>query len=157
MNFYKGADMPRKEFVRLIEENILILDKLGERLKIDSATVAKYPRQQLTALVRLHLGGRAKLKDIARREFVTTPNLCATFKKLEYGGFVTRDIDENDRRNTWYSVTKTGEELAKRVLDEFREGIETMFKNINREEEEKLTGALKTMNELLIKMEINNA
>ncbi|MBN1324926.1 MAG: MarR family transcriptional regulator [Alphaproteobacteria bacterium] len=149
--------MSRKEFVRIIEENVMILDRLGERLKIDLISISKYPRQQLTALVRLYLGGRAKLKDIAHREFVTTSNLCATFRRLENDGLVLRTIDENDRRNTWYSVTKSGEELARRAIDKFREGIEIMFKNVNREDEERLTGALKTINELLTNMEISNA
>ena len=153
----KGVLVAKREFVHLIEENLLILDKLGERLKIDAASISKYPRQQLTALVRLYVGGKAKLKDIARREFVTTPNLCATFKRLEHDGLVLRTVDEEDRRNTWYSVTKIGEELAHRTLEEFREGIETIFKKMGKEDEVKLIGALKIMNELLIKMEAVNA
>ena len=147
--------MPRKEFVRLIEENILILDKLGDRLRTSPISVFGYSRQQLATIVRLHMGGRAKLKDIARREFVTTPNLCACFRKLERDGLVERTIDENDRRNTWYSLTVAGQDLAHRALDHFRESIERLFGGVNKEDEARLIGALKTMNELLSKMEIN--
>lgn len=149
--------MPRKEFVRLMEENVMTLNRLGEKLKIEPGVIADYPRQQLTTLVRLNIGGRAKLKDIARREGITPPNLCATFRKLEKDCLVERTIDENDRRNTWYSVTPRGKEIASRVMEKFREGIEKLFSDIESEDEKRLTAAMKTMNEILTKMEIKNA
>lgn len=148
--------MARKEFLRLMEENVLILDKLADRLKLDPAKLSGMPRQQMTVLVRLHIGGRARLKDIARREQVSAPNLCATFRKLERDGYVVRDIDETDRRNTWYAVTPRGEEMALRAMENFRATIEHMFSNLRREDEDSLTGALKTMNKILRNMELNN-
>lgn len=144
--------MPRKDFVRLMEENVLLFNRLGDRLKIEPGVIADYSRQQLTALVRLHLGGRAKLKDIAKREVITTPNLCAMFRKLEKDGLVERAIDENDRRNTWYAITPTGESIANRVLEKFRDAIEVLFHDVSREDEERLTGAFKTINEILTKI-----
>lgn len=149
--------MSRKEFIRLMESNIWILDRLSARLKKEQVGFSGYPRQQMNILVRLHVGGRAKLKDIACREMATTPNLCAAFRKLERDGLVARTIDEKDRRNTWYSCTAAGERFACNALDTFRDGIEKLFGNLSREDEEALTGALKTMNNVLTKMEINNA
>ena len=75
--------MVRKEFVRLLEDDILLFDKLAGRLHNESRQGVDIPRQQLTVLVRLSIGGHARLKDIARREGITTPNLCAAFRKLE--------------------------------------------------------------------------
>ncbi len=149
--------MSRKEFIKLMEDNILLLDKLFARLKKDRVEWSGYPRQLITVLVRLYMGGRAKLKDIAMREMTTAPNLCAAFRKLEHDGLVVRMIDEDDRRNTWYSCTGAGEELAVRAMGKFREGIGHLFGDLNREDENALTGALKTINKILIKMEINNA
>jgi DNA-binding MarR family transcriptional regulator len=149
--------MPRKEFVRLIEENLYILDRLGGRLKAKHGLNTQYSRQQLATVLRLHLGGPAKLKDIACREGITAPNLCATFRKLEKEGMVKRKVDEKDRRDTWYAVTAEGENLSKRALEKLREGIEIFFGNISSKDEEKLVGALKTMNELFRKMEKGNA
>jgi DNA-binding MarR family transcriptional regulator len=145
--------MSQKEFVSLIEQNIMILDRLGDRLKNHPAVLTEYPRQHLTALVRLHIGGRAKLKDIARREFVPTSNLCAMFRHLERDGLVLRTIDENDRRNTWYSVTESGSELAKRVIEGFRISITDLFSGINHDDEIKLTNSMKTINQILTNME----
>ena len=93
---------------KLMEENIRILDCLADRIKRDPSRTIGYTRQQLTILIRLYIGGRALLKDIARREQVPTPNLCMLFRKLEKDGLVIRDIDEKDRRNTWYDLSPHG-------------------------------------------------
>jgi DNA-binding MarR family transcriptional regulator len=148
--------MARKEFVRLMEENIWTLDKIADKLRLDRAESTGYPRQMMSILVRLHNGGRAKLKDIARREHVSAPNLCAAFRKLEADGLVIRTIDENDRRNTWYCVSDAGAELAVVAMDLFRAGVEKVFSNISREDEIKLTEALRTMQNILKKVELSN-
>lgn len=119
--------------------------------------LAGYPRQQLSILVRLHIGGPAKLKDIARREIVPAPNLCAAFRKLERDGLVLRRIDENDRRNTWYSVTDNGAKIAAQAMNATRAVIEKLFSQLSRTDEDALTAALKTINNVLTKMELNNA
>ena len=145
--------MARKEFVKLMEENVLILDRLADRLRLDPSTLSGYPRNQMAVLVRLYMGGRARLKDIARREGVSAPNLCASFRKLERDGLVLRVADEHDRRNVYYSVTDAGRELASQVMENFRHGIDKMFSGVQRSDEDALTAALKTINGILKKME----
>ena len=148
--------MARKEFVRLMEENIWTLDKIADKLRLDRVDTTGYPRQLMSILVRLHNGGRARLKDIARREHVSAPNLCAVFRKLEADGLVLRTIDEDDRRNTWYCVSESGADLARVAMDLFRSGIERVFANVSREDEARLTQALRTMHEILKKVELGN-
>lgn len=146
--------MARKEFVRLIEENMTIMDRLMDRTKAQSMRNAEYTRSQISVLVRLHLGGRALLKDIAYREYTTTPNLCATFKILESRGLVLREVDEKDRRNTWYSVTPAGAAVAKKMIVEFENTIGQVFAGISREDEEELVAAMATINKVLSGMEV---
>ena len=86
--------MSCKEIVRLLESNIWAVDKLADKLRMKPAATTGYPRQQMAILVRLHQGGRARLKDIARREHISAPNLCSVFRKLERDGLVLRVIDE---------------------------------------------------------------
>ena len=148
--------MARKEFVRLMEENIWTLDKIADKLRLERVDTTGYPRQMMAILVRLHSGGRAKLKDIARREHVSAPNLCAAFRKLEADGLVIRAIDENDRRNTWYCVSEEGAQLANVAMNLFREGIEKVFAGISRDDEARLTDALRTMRDIIKKVELNN-
>ena len=146
--------MARKEFVRLIEENMTIMDRLMDRTKSKMIKNMEYTRSQMSVLVRLHLGGRALLKDIAYREYTTTPNLCATFKILESRGLVLREVDEHDRRNTWYSVTPAGAAVAKKMIAEFENTIGDVFAGLSREDEEKLVNAMTTINKVLSNMEV---
>lgn len=146
--------MARKEFVRLIEDNMIIMDRLMDRMKSKMIKNVEYTRSQMSVLVRLYLGGRALLKDIAYREFTTTPNLCATFKILEARGLVLREVDNKDRRNTWYSVTAQGAEVAKSMISEFENTIGEVFAGLSRDDEEKLTEAMKTINKVLSNMEV---
>lgn len=148
--------MSRKEFVTLLENNIWTLDRLADKLRLDRSEATGYPRQLLSILVRLHNGGRAKLKDIARREHVSTPNLCAAFRKLEHDGLVVRTTDDEDRRNTWYCVSPRGAELSIRAMELFRDGAEKIFANISKDDEKRLTEALRTLNSVLENVELNN-
>lgn len=146
--------MAHKEFVRLIEDNMMMMDRLMDHMKSKMIHNLPYTRSQISVLVRLYLGGRALLKDIAYREFTTTPNLCATFKVLESRGLVLREVDSRDRRNTWYSVTKAGADVAKSMILSFESVIGEVFSKISSEDEEKLTNAMATINNVLVNMEV---
>ena len=150
----KGDKMAHKEFIRLIEDNMRIMDRLMDHTKSKMIRNVSYTRSQISVLVRLYLGGRALLKDIAYREFTTTPNLCATFKVLESQGLVLREVDAHDRRNTWYSVTKKGADVARAMITEFENIIGSVFAKLSHEDEEKLTSAMSTINKILENMEV---
>ncbi|MDR1207236.1 MAG: MarR family transcriptional regulator [Rickettsiales bacterium] len=143
--------MPQKEFIDLIEKNMTILDRLNGRIKCVPNRTG-YSKQQFQTLIRLYLGGRARLKDIAKREMVPASNLCLVLKTLEKDGLVLRQVDDSDRRNTWYSLTASGEKLAKDVICGFKRRIAEIFAGLEKKDEEKLTAALRTMNELLNKI-----
>ena len=145
--------MPRKEFVRLMEENIMALDRMAGRMRMNYTHSYLLPRQQMTVLVRLY-EKPARLKDIAKREGLSTPNLCATFRKLERDGFVERTVDQNDRRNTWYKCTSAGNKMAESAIEKFREQIASMFDGISDTDETKLVGAMREMGEVLKNMEL---
>ena len=144
--------MVHKEFINLIEQNMVVLAWLSDSLKRPTRVLSRRPRQQLEILVRLHLGGRAKLKDIAAREYTPASNLCSVFRVLEQEGLVKREIDKDDRRNTWYFVTPKGTKLARKTIDSFRERVSELFSEISESDEEKLTNALKSMNTILNKI-----
>jgi DNA-binding MarR family transcriptional regulator len=144
--------MMQKEFINIIEQNMVILAWLSDTLKRPSRVLLRRPRQQLEILVRLYLGGRAKLKDIAAREYTPASNLCSVFRVLEQEGLVKRETDNDDRRNTWYSATAKGTKLARKTIDSFRERISELFDEISDEDEKKLTEALRNMNKILNKI-----
>ena len=153
----QGGVMVRKELVNLMEKNILLFSKLSERINRGDVNFEPYSRQQAQFLVRLYLGGRVRLKDLAAREFLPAPNFCAAFRKMERDGLVQRDVDEQDRRNTWYSVTDQGAKLASRYIDMFHNAISVIFKDIEKNDEEELIQAFKTVNNVLMKIGAKNA
>ncbi len=149
--------MVRKELVSWIQKNILLFSKLSERINRSDVNFGDYSRNQAHLLVRLYIGGRVRLKDLAAREFVPAPNLCTSFRTLERDGVVLREVDENDRRNVWYSVTDKGAKIATEIIEMLHQAISSMFKDIDKDDEEELIRSFKSMYNILSKMEAKNA
>ena len=149
--------MAHKELASLIWKNILSFAKLSERINRSQMSFNDYSRTQMQLLIRLYIGGRVRLKDLAAREFVPAPNLCTAFRKMERDGFVIRAVDEDDRRNTWYSVSERGAKVATDIIEMLHNAISEMFKDIDKKDEEELIRSFKSMNDILLKMELKNA
>jgi len=149
--------MTHNEVTNLMAENMRIIGRLSSRLNPLFEQVSKNSRQQMSVLVRLYLAGKIKLKDFANREVISTANLCSIFRKLEADKLVIRTIDENDHRDTWYEVTKSGKVLAEKLIDRFMKGLESLCKVLPTEDEDALAETVKTMNNILKKMETLNA
>ena len=149
--------MTHAEVTELMAENMRIMGRLSSRLQPLLEENIKYSRQQMSVLVRLYLAGKIKLKDFAAREVISTANLCAVFRKLEQDKLVVRSVDENDHRDMWYEVTKSGRALSEKLIDKFMKGLESLCKVLPEQDEDRLAGTVKTINEILKKMEILNA
>ena len=149
--------MTHNEVTELMAENMRIMGRLSSRLQPLLEQNTKYSRQQLSVLGRLYLAGKIKLKDFANREVISTANLCTVFRKLEQDKLVARSVDENDHRDTWYEVTKSGKVLAEKLIDDFMRGLESLCKVLPKEDEDRLADTVKTINEILKKMEALNA
>lgn len=149
--------MTHTEVTNLMAENMRIMGRLSSRLQPLLEENTKNSRQQMSVLVRLYFAGKIKLKDFANREVISTANLCAVFRKLEAEKLVIRSIDENDHRDMWYEVTKSGKILAEKLIDKFMQGLETLCKVLPKEDEDKLSETVKTINTILKKMEALNA
>ena len=134
-----------------------IIGRLSSSLQPLLEENSKNTRQQISVLVRLYLAGKIKLKDFANREVISTANLCAVFRKLEQDKLVVRYIDENDRRDTWYEVTKSGKALAEKLIDRLMQGLENICKVLPEEDKGKLVETMRTVNTILKKVEANNA
>lgn len=149
--------MTHTEVTDLMAENMRIIGRLSSRLNPVFEEISKNSRQQMSVLVRLYLAGKIKLKDFANREVISTANLCSVFKKLEQDKLVVRSIDENDHRDMWYEVTKSGKALAEKIIDKFMVELEKLCKVLPEEDEDALAETVRTMNGLLKKMEALNA
>ncbi len=149
--------MARKEFISLIEENGMIVERMLMRIHQYPSQDLGYSRQQLMVLVDLAISGKSMLKEIAHRQGIPTPNLCIMFRKLEGEGLVARTVDDQDRRNTWYSVTPHG----RKIVNQFRENvfdiIESFCNCLTPDEEKTVTKCLGDINRILKRVEEQNA
>ena len=152
-----GCRMTHNEVTGLMAENMRLISRLSSRLQPIFEETSRASRQQMSVLVRLYLSGKIKLKDFAAREVISTANLCSVFRKLESEKLVVRSIDENDHRDTWYEVTKSGKVMAEKMLDKFMSALESLCKVLPEEDKDTLAQTVKTTNTILKKMEILNA
>lgn len=149
--------MSRQEFIDLIEENGLIMERLFSRIHQYPSQIVGYSRQQLMILLDLMVSGRSKLKEIARRQGMPTPNLCIMFRRLEAEGLVSREIDDTDRRNTWYSLTPNGHKITVKFKNAVLDTISSFCSGLTPGEEQKLTECLGHINQILKRVEEQNA
>lgn len=141
------------ELSKIMTENIRVMGRLSDRIHNMSSIFEKYSKQQVSILMRLYFSGKSKLKDISAREYISTANLCTMFRKLEQMDLVQRTIDEQDRRDTWYSVTDMGKQIAESVLNQFILSVENLFKGLSKQDEKLLIDATKTINNILKRVE----
>lgn len=149
--------MAKKEYISLIEENGQIVERMFARINQYPSQTIGYNRQQLMVLVDLMMVGRSKLKDIARRQGMPTPNLCIMFRKLESDGLVVRTIDDDDRRNTLYSLTPRGKKITSQFKESVFNTITDFCQCLTAAEEKKLTECLYHINKILKRVEEQNA
>jgi DNA-binding MarR family transcriptional regulator len=142
--------MAKKDVALLFERNMRIMRTLADRT--EPLGDKQYSHHQIEVLVKLRLdGGRMRLKDIAKR-FGTSPSaLCLMFGQLEKKGLILREVDEKDRRNTYYSLTKEGKAAANKILEKFRRHVAAIFEPLSKEEDEKIIHAFAIINEILEK------
>ena len=149
--------MTHEEVTHLVAENMQILARLSRRLQSVFEYGSKKSRQQMSFLIRLYLVGRIKLKDFANREAISTAGLCGILRKLEQAKLVVRSDDANDHRDVWYEVSKSGKNLAEKLIDKRVSALSELCKVLPEEEEDKLAESMRTVNEILKKMEALNA
>lgn len=149
--------MTRNEVASLMADNMRMMGRLSSKLQPVFEGTTKASRQQMSVLVRLYLSGKIKLKDFAEREVISTANLCGIFRKLESEKLVARSIDENDHRDMWYEVTKSGKIMAEKILDKFLTALESLFNALPEQDANTLAETIKTTNAILKKMEVCNA
>ena len=149
--------MTHEEVTHLVAENMQILARLSRRLQSVFEYGSKKSRQQMSFLIRLYLVGRIKLKDFANREAISTAGLCGILRKLEQAKLVVRSDDANDHRDVWYEVSKSGKNLAEKLIDKRVTAISDLCKVLPKEEEDKLAESMRSVNEILKKMEVSNA
>lgn len=139
--------MDRKAIIEVFEKTHTIMHKLAEEMKVDE----KYSHVKSRTLLWLDRNGKKKLKDIAAQTGMSTSSLCVMFNEMEKESLVLREIDKNDRRNTYYSLSENGKIAAAEIEGEIKEAIVKIFEPLSESEMADIIKSFGTINKILEK------
>lgn len=84
---------------------------------------------------------------------IAPPNVTPLITKLLNEGYITRVPDERDRRVIWNQLTEKGERILLERRDSFRRLFEERLAFLNEDETDRLIESLKTLTEIVVKMD----
>ncbi|WP_214740481.1 MULTISPECIES: MarR family transcriptional regulator [unclassified Exiguobacterium] len=84
---------------------------------------------------------------------IAPPNVTPLITKLLNEGYITRVPDERDRRVIWNQLTEKGEHILLERRDSFRKLFEERLAFLNEDETDRLFESLKTLTEIVEKMD----
>ncbi len=80
---------------------------------------------------------------------MSTSSLCIMLTRMMEEELVYREVDERDRRNTFYSLTEKGINLIDKEIKGKVDNIEEKIMNLSLEQKEKLYEAIKDIEEII--------
>lgn len=104
--------MQEKELAIMIVENINILDNLVKGVaNIGMKNIDRFTVKQFFTLLQIRKYEKIELKNLSKDLYVSTSSLCVLLNRLVEIGYVFREEDPRDRRNTFYGITEEGKEV----------------------------------------------
>ncbi|MGL5330983.1 MAG: MarR family winged helix-turn-helix transcriptional regulator [Peptostreptococcaceae bacterium] len=94
--------------------------------------------RQFYALVSIKKHKKIELKNLSKDLYVSTSSLCILLNKLVEQGYVYREEDPRDRRNTFYCITQQGDKIVTEEINKFLAVISNKVEKLNEEEKIKL-------------------
>lgn len=111
-----------------------------------------FPTQHRT-LMDLNLNPACSQMELADRFGVSAAAVTVSLKKLEKGGYITRQTDRQDNRVNHVMITEKGKEVVQQSLQLFAETDEIFFKGFSEGEMEQLYSLLNRAKENLERAE----
>lgn len=116
--------MEDKKLALMLLENLNVFDNLIKNVTgTGMKKVQKLTSKQFFTLEQIKKYDRIELKNLSKDLYVSTSSLCILLNKLVDLGYVFREEDSKDRRNTFYGITEEG----KVVLEEEEDRISTIL------------------------------
>lgn len=106
-------------------------------------------KKQFFALEEIQKHGKIELKNLSKALYVSTSSLCILLNKLVEQGYVYREEDTKDRRNTFYGITKKGEEISNQEIEKFMDIISNKLNAIDEAKREELRKSLQKTEEII--------
>ncbi|KEJ04061.1 MarR family transcriptional regulator [Clostridium botulinum A2B7 92] len=131
----------------LIEFMITMKKQIKECLNLNSTL--KLTEQQFVTLFILKKNKKITLKKLSTYICVSTSSLCIMLTRMMEEELVYREVDERDRRNTFYSLTEKGVNLIDKEIEGKVDNIEEKIMNLSLSQKEKLYEAIKNIEEII--------
>ncbi|WP_373598512.1 MarR family winged helix-turn-helix transcriptional regulator [Paraclostridium bifermentans] len=146
--------MENKEISKLMLQSMNSYQNLIKTTNTDRYRLGKVlTKKQFFTLVEIQKHDKIELKNLSRELYVSTSSLCILLNKLVELGYVYREEDSKDRRNTFYGITKEGEEIINTEIDKFmhiiNDKIDKLDLDKKKELEESLQKTIDIMNEII--------
>lgn len=97
--------------------------------------IQKLTSKQFFTLQQISKYEKIELKNLSKDLYVSTSSLCILLNKMVAAGYVFREEDPRDRRNTFYGITEDGRKVFKEeeiritsTLVEHMSGFDEKFK-----------------------------
>lgn len=86
-----------------------------------------------------------RVSDIVNRMAIPAPAVSRGLKSMEAKAMVKREVDVNDRRNTWVTITEEGEIAYKETAAAMSEFFDEIFARMDPGDIAKMNGYLKKL------------
>ncbi len=105
--------------IELSKELIKFMITMKKQIKecLNLNCTLKLTEQQFITLFILNKNKKITLKKLSTYICVSTSSLCIMLTKMIKEGLVYREVDQRDRRNTFYSLTDKGINLIDKEIE----------------------------------------
>lgn len=86
--------------------------------------------------------GKVTISELAAKAHVLPPAMSRTLRGLENKGYVERNVNKDDRRNTYVELTEAGKEITLRTRSTMRDFGHAVMNQVDEEEIKRLISYL---------------
>jgi MarR family transcriptional regulator, organic hydroperoxide resistance regulator len=135
--------MKNKNISKLMLQSMNTYQNLIKTINADRYKLGKVlTKKQFFALGEIQKHKKIELKNLSRELCVSTSSLCILLNKLVNLGYVYREEDTKDRRNTFYGITEAGETVINSELEKFAQIINEKIDKLDLDKKEELEESL---------------
>lgn len=136
-----------KEFI-----NFIINLKQYARTQIHYEYNPAITEQQFRTLMHLKRLGKCTLKELSKNIHISNSSVCIMLNKLWDEGYIIRETDPKDRRNTFYSLSDIGNKFLDDEIEKKLTFLERKIDSLPEDKKEKLSNCLNELMQILNEM-----
>lgn len=147
-NLYDRLIMQLHKSTRLLHRSRYHSDETAEQnVELEGKRAyPQVPRSQIRLLKSLAEADSMSMKDIVEELDIRPSSASELVSKLEVRGYVTREINSEDKRVANISITEKGRAFATEVDSGRKERFSALFSDLTQEDLEKLVSLLEKLN-----------